>query len=187
MSGDLNSPAFADLDGDGDLDAIIGESSGPLVYYENTGTGLAPTYTKRTGASNPLDNIDVGRRSTPSFADLDGDGDLDAVIGNVSGTLAYYENTGNKLEPVYTERTGAVNPLSEVQVLYGTNASLADLDGDGDVDVVIGKGRGNIHYYENIGSGFGFVLNTTQLPGPTRRCRCHDRHPGQRYDRCTGR
>jgi hypothetical protein len=31
---------------------------------------------------------------TPTFADIDGDYDLDFFTGNMVGTLTYYENTG---------------------------------------------------------------------------------------------
>ena len=58
------------------------------------------------------------RSSTPSFADLDGDGDLDAVVGEAVGTLHYFENTGSAIAPAFTERTGAANPFNGVGVGY---------------------------------------------------------------------
>ena len=150
--GDYSTPSFADLDGDGDLDAVVGEVFGTLHYFENTGSAIAPAFTERTGAANPFDGVDVGSNSAPSFADLDGDGDLDAVVGEVYGTLHYFENTGTAIAPAFTERTGAANPFDGVDVGACSTPSFADLDGDGDLDAVVGEVNGILHYFENTGS-----------------------------------
>jgi hypothetical protein len=74
------SPAFADLDGDGDLDAFVGEYSGNTIFFENTGTASAPAFA--ASSANPFGLADVGDLASPDFADIDGDGDLDAFIGS---------------------------------------------------------------------------------------------------------
>ena len=112
---------------------------GTLRYFENTGSAIAPAFTARTGAANPFNGVDVGSISTPSFADLDGDGDLDAVVGEDDGTLRYFENTGTAIAPAFTERTGAANPFNGVDVGDDSTPSFADLDGDGDLDAVVGE------------------------------------------------
>ena len=43
------------------------------------------------GPDGPFGLNDVGLWSSPSFADLDGDGDLDAFMGE-SGNILYFEN-----------------------------------------------------------------------------------------------
>lgn len=45
-------PAFADLDDDGDLDALAGSAGGTFLYFENTGTASAPGFA--AGATNPF-------------------------------------------------------------------------------------------------------------------------------------
>ena len=127
-----SAPTFADIDGDGDQDLVVGEDNGNLNYYENTGTASAPTYAVRTGTANPLNGIDVGFASTPTFADIDGDGDQDFVVGLFFGNLNYYENTGTTSAPTYTVRFGAANPFSGIDVGDRSTPTFADIDGDGD-------------------------------------------------------
>ena len=150
--GFYSAPVFADLDGDGDLDVLVGEDDGFLNYFENTGSATAPAFTARTGAANPFDTIDVGYRSKPTFADLDGDGDLDAVVGENTGVLNFFENTGSATAPAFVERTGAANPFANLDAGVRSSPSFGDLDGDGDLDAVIGEFNGTLRYFENTGS-----------------------------------
>ena len=87
----------------GDLDLVGGEESGKLIYLENTGSSRTPEFVERIGTANPFDGIDVGVYSAPALGDLDGDGDLDLVVGEESGKLIYIENTGTSTEPEFAE------------------------------------------------------------------------------------
>ena len=60
----------------GDLDLVVGERYGELIYAENTGTSTAPAFVQRTGSANPFDGIDVSEWSSPALGDIDGDGTL---------------------------------------------------------------------------------------------------------------
>ena len=42
---------------------------------------MTNSFTEQTGTANPLNGINVGRYSAPTFADIDGDGDQDLIIG----------------------------------------------------------------------------------------------------------
>ena len=150
--GNGSAPTLADIDGDGDLDALIGAEDGTLYYYQNTGSRTAPVYTAQTGTANPFNGIDVGNASTSTLADLDGDGDLDAISGEFWGTLKYYQNTGSRTAPVYIEQTGTANPFNGIDVGFYSIPTLADIDGDGDLDAIIGEQNGTLKYYQNTGS-----------------------------------
>jgi hypothetical protein len=74
-------PALIDLDSDGDYDLLLGIADGTIQYWKNTGVEvpggggtLAPAFTQQTGASNPMDGINVGTHSAPALVDIDGDG-----------------------------------------------------------------------------------------------------------------
>jgi|GEM_PF-1185515 len=142
-------PIFVDIDNDGDYDAFIGRNSGAIDYYENTGSNSSATFTQRTGSSNPLDGEDVGQNSTPAFQDFDGDGDYDLVIGEIFGTIAYYENTGSAASATFSELTGSDNPFNGEDVGGNSAPALVDIDNDGDVDAFIGEEDGTINFYEN--------------------------------------
>ena len=60
----------------GDLDLVVGNWDGLLIYAENTGTSTAPVFVQRTGSANPFDGIDFGYLSAPALGDLDNDGTL---------------------------------------------------------------------------------------------------------------
>jgi hypothetical protein len=152
-------PTFADIDNDGDLDAIIGERNGTLKHYLNTGTSTAPTYIEQTGAANPLNGISAGTFSAPDFVDLDSDGDLDVVVGNFAGNLSYYQNTGTSANPVYAQQTGAANPFNGIDVGSRANSAFVDVDFDGDLDAVVGGADGKLKYYKNTGSSLNPVYS----------------------------
>lgn len=148
-NGTYASLAFVDIDGDGDLDAFIGTATGTIFYYKNTGTATAPAFALEIGANNPLDIVSVGAFSAPSFADIDGDGDMDLIVGASDGSVSYYKNTGTATAPVFTVQIGAANPFNGVTVGTYAIPRFVDIDNDGDFDVFIGNYDGTVSYYKN--------------------------------------
>jgi len=153
-----STPIFADLDGDGDFDLVAGSFYGALNFYENTGSATAPVYVERTGAANPFNGIDVGAYATPAFADIDGDGDLDLLVGDVNvGYLTFFENDGDASAPHYVQKSGSDSPFSSTGLLGSPAPAFADLDGDGDLDLIVGKGTAFL-YFENTGNAAAAVF-----------------------------
>jgi hypothetical protein len=134
------SPALGDLDGDGDLDLVAGESSGEVNVWENGGTATAPSFSLVT---DTLMAIDVGRRSAPALADLNGDGRVDLIVGSESGETRVLWGTG-ALDRFDDAGTIALPGIS--------TPAFADVDGDGDLDLLTGEIAGGLRWYENAGT-----------------------------------
>lgn len=148
-------PAFGDLDGDGDLDILVGEEQGRLFYAENT-----------AGAGNPFSfgawqydyqGIDVGISSTPQIVDLNRDGLPDLVIGERNGNINYFQNIGTQGNPQFnpdptampnTDRLGRVDTRVPGFVSgYSAPVVLDFMDG---YKLIAGTEIGQIELYNNI-------------------------------------
>lgn len=157
ISGELSTPAFADMDGDGDLDMLMTyDASNSYNYFENIGGPVNPNYIARGGISeDPFYGVDLelSGRNTPTLIDWDKDGDVDLVVGTGSG-IRYYENVGTAQEGSFVQRTDLDNPFADVNGYGAGDAALVfgDMDGDGDRDLITGDGSGALYHYRNTGT-----------------------------------
>ena len=138
-------PSFADLDGDGDKDLLVSEYLGVMQYFENIGTNTNPQFT--TPVANPFGLVSIIDGS-PSFADLDNDGDMDLLVGDYPGNMHYFENTGTSTNPQFA--APQENPFGLIELYYAFPA-FADIDNDGDLDLLVGQ-MDNMQYFENTGT-----------------------------------
>src|SRR5262249_30084900 len=145
---DFASPELADIDGDGDFDAFVGDRYGNTIFFENTGTAAAPAFA--APQTSPVGRADVGFRASPALADIDGQGDLDAFVGEFYGNTIFCENTGTAAAPAFA--APLTSPFGLADVGFRASPALADIDGDGDLDAFVGEVYGNTIFFENTGT-----------------------------------
>jgi hypothetical protein len=121
-TGNTQSVATADIDGDGDADIITGAAnSQPNRVYVNDGNGA---YTDSGQA------LGTGNTQSVATADIDGDGDADVIAGNAGESTSVHLNDG---AGTYTD--GGQIP----RVDNTASIAVADIDGDGDPDIIAGN------------------------------------------------
>ena len=118
---------LADVDEDGDVDAIESNATGSTRVWLNDGSGVFSEGQRI--ASGNIFSADLG--------DLDGDGDLDAFLGGGGHQLnaradRVYFNDGDGNFTNSRQRLGRG---------WANAVQLGDLDGDGDLDVFVANGN----------------------------------------------
>lgn len=136
---------FADVDGDGDIDALQGRDDGVTVFVENTGSPTAPAFASEA----PFGLPDIGYDAAPVFVDIDGDADLDLFLGEDHGISNFFENTGSATNPAFLSQ---IDPFGLPQVYEYAAPAFADIDGDGDLDAIYGDYSGNLDVSLNTGT-----------------------------------
>ncbi|MBK6265080.1 T9SS type A sorting domain-containing protein [Marivirga sp. S37H4] len=151
------SPAFYDIDADGDLDLFVAYTNldetetlfSAIAHYENIGDSHNPEFEFIT--DNFLNIKSLGMANIlMQWKDIDGDGlkdlSLQGTISNSNQLFFVYNNNGDF-------NLGQRQQITDISIGFGFSVHLADVVGSGSVDLLLGKSSGGLRLFENIGSG----------------------------------
>lgn len=134
------SVAYGDIDQDGDIDIVVANGRhwpDQNEVFLNNGSGYFST-------SFPL-GVYRSTSYAAEIADLDGDGDLDIVVGNDKAPNRLFFNDG---KGHFKEQGGFGNENSNTR-----NVTLNDIDNDGDMDILVTNRRYTNEICLNNGNG----------------------------------
>jgi hypothetical protein len=169
---DSTSVALGDVNGDGRLDALVGTSDGARLWINqgSEASGGEPIFAPAEQTFAALQTVGNQLQAWLSYAagkvfglylpygstrtkevflaDLDGDGDQDALIARLWGAEIWWNDGQGTFR------------RSDVRFAYqeDTGVAVGDFDGDGDQDIFTGRNENSYQVWWNLGQG---VFSTT--------------------------
>jgi hypothetical protein len=117
--------ALGNVDADPELEIFVGCLDGKLYAYNHDGSSLLPGQ-GGVFADLPLGpGVNDGITATPIIVDVDGDGDVEILVGHRNGNFYGFHHDGSTIIGM---------PIPTGDAIFST-AAAGDIDDDGDVDV----------------------------------------------------
>jgi hypothetical protein len=146
--------AFADLNGDGAADILVGAPGETVAGLDRQGRAYvfsgADGTLIRTLAAPPGTGGDLGK--SVALGDTNGDGTPDPIVGSLGGngqTLIYSGLDGSLLRDLH-------EPKPDAGTDFGASLAVADVNGDGYADVIAGADERAVGGYSAQGAAYAF-------------------------------
>jgi hypothetical protein len=186
--GSHSRPAVADINGDGLLDLVVGgfsfeegtlTRSPSLWLFMNEGTATQPYFhlVSKDYLSMSQFAAVPNYEFAPAFGDIDGNGTIDLLVGEINGKLFFYKNDALSGHAANFETY--VYPYMNIAVGVASMPQIADINGDGLSDLIVGERTGNadnngrcsnLNYFQNIGSVGNAIFNPDLNASPNTQC-----------------
>ena len=170
-TGYTHNAAVGDVDGDGDVDILVANTSGQFsegpYFLLNDGAAQFTVDTERLPERVQTDQVYFS--NAVELADLDGDGRVDLLMGandfETSASFIYWGDADGEFHDERVTELPAPEFLHAFGIFNVISTALQDLDGDGRPDVVLGG------YDDELHRGMQLLINAgdRQFLDETRR------------------
>jgi len=146
---------FYDIDSDGLIDMLLGTQDGLLMHYEQTN---CTQVSFNLINENFLNVLDIGWDSHPTCYDIDNDGLLDMLLGEILGQIYYFR----QCEPETFQFEIITDSFCGIDVGYFSTPLIYDIHNDDILDLIIGEYNGHLdHYSQNNLNPLQFEFQST--------------------------
>ncbi|MCG8412533.1 MAG: VCBS repeat-containing protein, partial [Bacteroidales bacterium] len=158
----IHSIAFADIDADNDIDALLLTESDTVRYFQHS----ADTFIEQLGTNNPFSGLTL-ENPTMDFRDLDGDNDIDAIAHDCRDLVFLENTTSNGRQQFVINTTDTIIRGINGQTLFFV---FVDLDEDNDKDLFISNyvqvSVSQFYYYKYNATDSTFKADASEIEMP---------------------